>query len=49
MDGYWSWQGGRQVWIGGHWGEPPRGRSVWVPPRWDHRREGYVLIDGYWR
>ena len=49
MGGYWSWQGGRQVWIGGHWAEPPRGRSVWVPPHWDHRREGYVLIEGYWR
>ena len=49
IEGFWTWQAGRQVWISGHWELPPRERAVWVAPRWDHRREGYVFIEGYWR
>jgi len=47
--GYWGWQGGRHVWLGGHWELPPRPGVVWVEPRWEHRERGYVFIAGSWR
>jgi hypothetical protein len=49
IEGYWAWQGGRQVWIASHWELPPRGHSVWVAPRWDRRGDGFVFVEGYWR
>jgi len=49
IDGYWAWQGGRHVWIGGRWDRPPHGHHRWVAPRWEHRRGGYFFIDGCWR
>lgn len=49
VPGYWSWQGGRYVWIAGHYSLPPRGRDRWVPPRWERRGTNYVFIEGHWR
>jgi hypothetical protein len=47
--GYWVWSGGRHEWRAGHWELPPREHAVWVAPRWEHRGEGYVFIEGVWR
>lgn len=49
VDGYWAWHGGRHVWIGGRWDRPPHGRHHWVAPRWEHRRGGYIFVEGRWR
>src|ERR1035437_3795003 len=49
VGGYWGWRLGRHVWIGGHWELPPRERVEWVEPRWEHRSNGYVFVEGFWR
>jgi len=49
IGGYWVWRNGRHEWIAGHWAKPPRPHAVWVEPRWERHREGYVFIEGFWR
>jgi hypothetical protein len=39
--GYYRWDGGRHVWMAGHWMEERRGYH-WVPDRW-------ARVDGGWR
>ncbi len=48
VPGYWSYAGGRYVWIAGHYTLPPRGRGHWVEPRWERRGGSYVFIEGRW-
>lgn len=47
--GYWSWSGGRYVWIPGVYVTPPRPGAAWVPGRWVAGRRGWVWVGGYWR
>jgi hypothetical protein len=47
--GYHRWDGRAYVWEPGRWELPPRERAVWVAPRWEHRHDGYVFIEGRWR
>lgn len=49
VGGYWSWHGDRHLWVAGHFERPPRSRAVWVEPRWEHRGNGYVFVEGSWR
>jgi hypothetical protein len=28
---------------------PPREHAVWIAPRWQHRHDGYVFVEGRWR
>ena len=49
IKGYWRWHEGRHVWVSGHWEHPPHAHAKWVEPRWEHRHEGYVFIEGFWR
>ena len=49
VPGYWNWYGGRHVWISGRWDRPPHGRRHWDAPRWEHRRGGYIFVEGRWR
>ena len=49
VGGYHRWDGGRYNWTPGYWAAPPRPRAVWVPGRYDHRRDGYVFREGHWR
>ena len=37
------------VWEPGRWDVPPHEHAVWVAPRWEHRSNGYVFIEGRWR
>ena len=46
--GYWANRHGHHEWVAGHWELPPRGRNVWVEPRWEKRGHGYVFIEGFW-
>jgi opacity protein-like surface antigen len=49
IDGYHRWDGGRYVWTPGRWDRPPHPGAHWVAHRWEHRRNGYVLVEGHWR
>jgi len=49
VSGYHNWNGRSYVWVPGRWELPPRSHAKWVPHRWEHRRGGYVLVEGHWR
>ena len=48
-DGYYSYGGGRYVWVQGRWMRPPHPHAAWVAPRWERRGRGYAFVKGYWR
>jgi len=47
--GYYRWDRGRYVWVGGVWVRPPYGGAVWVPGMWRSGPGGYVWVPGHWR
>jgi hypothetical protein len=49
VGGFNRWDGRAYIWEPGHWVAPPRPRAVWVAPRWVHRHNGWVFIEGHWR
>jgi WXXGXW repeat (2 copies) len=49
IDGYHRWDGHRYVWVAGRWDRPPHPHAVWVAHHWEHRHDGWVLIEGHWR
>src|ERR1035437_1129382 len=46
--GYWVWQG-NWVWAHGRWARPPRHGYHWNNPYYEHRGNGVVFVNGYWR
>jgi WXXGXW repeat (2 copies) len=49
VGGYHRWDGNSYVWEPGKWEVPPREHATWVAPRWEHRHDGYVFVEGRWR
>jgi hypothetical protein len=49
VGGYHKWDGKAYVWEPGRWEAPPRAHAVWVAPRWQHRHDGWVFVEGHWR
>ena len=49
VSGYHRWDGNRYVWVPGHYERPPHGHHVWVAHHWEHRHDGWVLVEGHWR
>jgi len=49
IGGYHRWDGGHYVWVPGRWDRPPHPGARWVAHRWEHRGDGYVFHEGYWR
>ena len=49
VTGYHRWDGRAYAWVPGRWEEPPRSRAHWVAHHWEHRRGGWVLVEGHWR
>jgi hypothetical protein len=49
VPGYHRWDGNAHVWVAGKWDRPPRPHARWVEPRWRHRKDGYVFVEGRWR
>jgi hypothetical protein len=49
IGGYHRWDGHAYVWETGRWEVPPHEHAVWVAPRWEHRHNGYVFVEGRWR
>ena len=47
--GYHRWDGRAYIWEPGRWDLPPRPHAVWVAPRWQHRRDGWLFVEGRWR
>jgi WXXGXW repeat (2 copies) len=47
--GYHRWDGNAYAWEPGRWDVPPREHAVWIAPRWQHRHDGYVFVEGRWR
>jgi len=48
IEGRWNRQGGRWVWLDGHY-ERERVGYVWAPGRWERRGNRHVWIEGSWR
>lgn len=49
IGGYHRWDGNAYAWEPGRWDVPPREHAVWIAPRWQHRHDGYVFVEGRWR
>jgi hypothetical protein len=49
IKGYHRWDGNAYVWVPGEWRQPPRPHARWVDHRWEHRKDGYVFVEGHWR
>ena len=49
VGGYHKWDGNAYHWESGRWEAPPRPRAVWVAPRYNRTRDGYVFVEGHWR
>jgi hypothetical protein len=49
VGGYHKWDGNAYGWEKGRWEAPPRPKAVWVAPRYNHTRDGYVFVEGRWR
>jgi hypothetical protein len=49
VKGYHRWDGNAYVWVPGEWRRPPHEHARWVDHRWEHRRDGYVFVEGHWR
>ena len=49
VGGYHRWDGHAYAWNPGRWEAPPHPHARWVAPRWVHRHNGYVFVEGRWR
>jgi hypothetical protein len=49
VGGYHKWNGNSYAWEPGRWEKAPRPHAVWVAPRYNHTRNGYVFVEGHWR
>ena len=45
--GYWRWDGGRHVWVDGHWMRERRGFH-WAVEHWDENHGHYHFVPGHW-
>ena len=48
MPGYWGWNGGARLWIGGAWTLPPYAGALWVAPHWVWNGYQWVWQNGSW-
>jgi WXXGXW repeat (2 copies) len=46
--GYHRWDGGRYVWVRGHYERRPHRRARYVPPHWTARGRVHVWVGGRW-
>jgi hypothetical protein len=49
ISGYQRWDGNAYAWTPGRWEQPPRPGAHWVAHRWNHQKDGWVLVEGHWR
>ncbi len=48
IDEDWESRGGKYVFVGGRWAEPPRQGLIWVAGHWAQKTSGEVWIRGHW-
>ncbi len=48
-NGYHRWDGNKYEWTPGEWKQPPHEHAKWVDHRWEHRKNGYVYVEGHWQ
>lgn len=49
VPGYYSYERGAYVWVGGRYMRAPRARARWVPAHWERNRRGWYFVEGHWR
>jgi hypothetical protein len=47
--GYHRYEGDHYVWTPGHYERPPHEHARWIQHRWEHHRDGWVMVDGHWK
>ncbi len=47
--GYWGWEDGTQMWIGGEWATPPSPGYAWEPARWKRHGHRWAYYPGHWK
>ena len=47
VPGYYRYDRGAYVWVGGRYERPPRGRARWVPGHWQNSRRGLYYVQGH--
>jgi hypothetical protein len=48
IPGFHRWENNHYTWEKGRWDRPPHAHARWIAPRWEHRRDGYVFVEGHW-
>jgi hypothetical protein len=49
VPGYYRYDGGRYVWVGGRYARPPYRGAAWVPGYWRHHgHDGWYYEQGHW-
>ena len=48
ISGYWVYSGVQYMWVSGRWDRPPSGYTVWVRPRYERQRGGWLYKPGHW-
>jgi len=49
LAGYWGFENGATVWIGGEWAPPPAPGYVWVPAVWKNHGHRWRYHPGHWK
>jgi len=49
LEGYQRWDGGRYVWVPGHWERPPHRGARWETGHWSRDSRGWFYVEGRWR
>jgi hypothetical protein len=49
VHGNWQWNGGRYIWIAGHWDMPPQAGQIWIPAHYDRNGPGWMFVPGHWQ
>ena len=49
LPGYYRYDGGGYLWVGGRWDRPPRRNARWERGHWQRDRRGWYYVEGRWR
>ena len=49
VNGYHRYDNDHYAWTPGRWDHPPQHNQRWVKAHWQHRHDGWVMVEGHWR